>query len=253
MDRDWVGGPCASEFSGILSREASMPKVRLLSRKCEIAAYVLAAAALCILVWGIWDLYSYRIASYRWIPLMVLCFLSIPFATSLPFGIFYIGLPPLMAIGMLHSVSLCVLVTAGYCLVASLMIRTYPGIRFSAFLMIVSVMVCNAFLCGIAFRLIRELTPEHAIIGALAAAFITHLVYSRFIPGKPRHRLSVNAILCTVPPVLLDFRDPFIPMPILMALVWFWTFISSRKVRRALGATLSIAPRERESSGEVRH
>jgi len=207
--------------------------------KMQIAAYVSGAAALLHLVWGSGSLF-YRIASYRWIPLMVLCFLSIP---SPPRSLWDLLHRPPSPDGdrMLHSVSLCVLVTAGYCLVASLMIRTYPGIRFSAFLMIGLGDVVQR-LPGAALRSAHsELTPETCDHRALAAAFITHLVYSRFIPGKPRTGCpstpssAPSHLSFWISGILHPDADPHGP-----CLVLDIHFLSQGA--EGLGATLSIAP-----------
>jgi hypothetical protein len=150
-----------------------------LPKKLQILIVVLAAIAVAILCWSGWE-FANHVPTHGWIFLAMLAFLTFPFFINLPqieTNIFF-GETYLMAIAISYGTSTCVISTAIYALLCLLSSKSFKPFQFIFGL---SVLVCDAFLYSVAFKLIKPVNMHSFgdyLLPAYAMALVSFLFSS---------------------------------------------------------------------------
>jgi hypothetical protein len=168
-----------------------MPRVRLESRKCKIIAWFFTVAAVPILAWSIWSIPKVWPQSGSGMLLGLSLYCSAFCAPRIPYAVLFMGLLYPMMAGTVLGPAGAVVATALYAIPALFLVRPER----MAGLMLFSVMICNAYLCSFAYRLVKE---QSVILEILLLASVSFLMFYPLIQGGFKSRIpwALNPLLC---------------------------------------------------------
>lgn len=215
-----------------------MSRVRLKSRKCKIIAWFFTIAAVPILAWSISS------TTKIWLKPESVMLLGLSLgcaafcAPRIPYAVFFMGLLYPMMAGTVLGPGGAVIATALYAVPAVLFVRPE---RMAGF-MIFSVMVCNAYLYGFAYRMVEAYGIYVQII---VVATISFLMFYPLIQGGFKWRIPwvINPLLCAIGATAAEHADQSILLLAMLlspiqCVIYAWSRILGTRWKREQGESL---------------